>query len=69
MRTFTNKAFLSIAEAADRIGVSTSTGYNLAAAGELPTVKLRGVRRVPVSALERWLKEREDAALGAVRDP
>lgn len=63
-----NRRFLSIAEAADRIGVSTSTGYNLAAAGELPIVKLHGVRRVPASALERWLKDREDEALATVRD-
>ena len=62
------RVFLSIAEAADRIGVSTSTGYNLASAGELPIVKLHGVRRVPAAALERWLKDREDEALGIVRD-
>ncbi len=67
MSTDANRAFLSIAEAADRIGVSTSTGYNLAAAGELPIVKLHGVRRVPVSALERWLAEREREALKSIR--
>lgn len=65
--TYTRKAFLSVAEAAARIGVSTSTGYNLVATGELPIVEILGVRRVPAAALDRWLADREQEALAAVR--
>jgi len=68
MATATSKAFLSIAEASEKIGVSTSTGYNLADAGELPIVRVLGVRRVPAAALDRWLEDRERQALEAVRD-
>jgi excisionase family DNA binding protein len=67
MVTDTRKAFLSIAEAAARLGVSASTGYNLADAGELPIVEIHGVRRVPAAALDRWLADRERQALEAVR--
>ncbi|MBA3843320.1 MAG: helix-turn-helix domain-containing protein [Actinobacteria bacterium] len=67
MVTDTRKAFLSIAEASARIGVSTSTGYNLAGAGQLPIVEIHGVRRVPTEALDRWLAERTQQALAAVR--
>jgi excisionase family DNA binding protein len=63
----TTRAFLSIAEVADRIGVSKTTGYNLAATGELPIVRINGVRRVPAAALERWLADREHEALAAVK--
>jgi excisionase family DNA binding protein len=67
MSTDQSKKFLSIAEAAQRIGVSTSTGYNLVAAGELPVVEIHRVRRIPASALERWLVDREQQALAAVK--
>lgn len=59
--------FLSVAEAGERIGVSRKTAYNLVTDGVLPVIYLRGVRRVPAGALDRWLTAREEEALAAVR--
>jgi excisionase family DNA binding protein len=67
MSTATRKAFLSIAEAAARIGVSTSTGYNLVRSGELPVVAIHGVHRVPTRALEQWVEQREQQALDSIK--
>lgn len=59
--------FLSVAELAVRLGVSTRTAYNLVNGGEVPVVEILGVKRIPTSALERWLVDREEEALRAVR--
>jgi len=40
-------------EAAQTLNVSRETVYRMAAAGQLPTVRVRGAIRVPVRALER----------------
>jgi excisionase family DNA binding protein len=40
-------------EAARTLAVSRETVYRMAAAGQLPTVRVRGSLRVPVSALDR----------------
>jgi excisionase family DNA binding protein len=50
-----------------RLGVSTRTAYSLVSDGEVPVIRLRGVLRVPASALEKWLVDREEEALRAVR--
>jgi excisionase family DNA binding protein len=67
METQTARPFLSVAELAVRLGVSTRTGYNLVKAGAVPVVEIRGVKRIPTSALDRWLTDREEEALRAVR--
>jgi excisionase family DNA binding protein len=46
-----------IAEAAEVLGISRSKAYELVASGELPSVKIGTVRRVPVTALEAKLNE------------
>lgn len=61
------QAFLSVPEMGRRLGVSTRTAYSLVADAEVPVIRLRGVLRVPASALERWLADREAEALAAVR--
>jgi excisionase family DNA binding protein len=61
-----SRSFLSVAELGERLGVSTRTAYNLVNAGEVPVIELRGVKRIPAAALERWLVEREEEALRAV---
>ena len=41
-----------IAEAGEAIGVSRAKAYEMVASGEIPSVLIGGVRRVPVEALE-----------------
>ena len=50
-----------------RLGVSTRTAYDLVSDGEVPVIEMRGVKRIPAGALERWIADREQAALRAVR--
>lgn len=67
METQPVRPFYSVAELAVRLGVSTRTAYNLVKDGEVPVVEIRGLKRIPVSALDRWLVDREEEALRAVR--
>lgn len=46
------RRFLSIAEAASRLGLARITAYRMAADGRLPSVKLGSRRLVPIAALE-----------------
>jgi len=48
---------LKIAEAAHRLGISTTTCYEMTATGELPRVRIRSAVRVPESALARWISD------------
>ena len=43
-------------EAAEVLGVGRSKLYELLAAGDLPSVRIGRAVRVPVSALERWVR-------------
>ena len=43
------------AEFAEAIGVSRSKGYQLIRSGEVPSIKVGGVSRVPVSAARAWI--------------
>ena len=47
-----SKLFLTIAEAADRLGIGRSHFYQLLARGDIASVRLGRSRRVPVRALE-----------------
>lgn len=67
METQTARPFISVTELGARLGVSTRTAYNLVNAGEVPVIHLRGVMRVPVAALDRWLADRAQEALASVR--
>ena len=49
------RLLLRPAEAADAIGVSRTKAYELIAKGEIPSVRLGGVVRVPVAALKQWI--------------
>ena len=50
-----------IPEAAERLGLSRSTVYELIAAGELRVVRYGRAVRVPVAELSAWI-ERQQAA-------
>jgi len=58
---------LSIAEAAELVGISRTTAYELAQSGELPTVRLGRRILVPVNQLAEVLGTDVDAVLDALR--
>ena len=58
---------LSIAEAAELVGISRTTAYELAQSGELPTVRLGRRILVPVNQLADVLGTDVDAVLDALR--
>jgi excisionase family DNA binding protein len=60
--------FLTIPEVAAILGCSPMRAYQLAADGVFPSVRLTPRRiRVPRDALDRWLEEQNERALGNVR--
>jgi excisionase family DNA binding protein len=60
-------AFLTVAELADLLRVSQRTAYQLVETSAVPTVRIGGQWRIPVSQLERWLAEGGDVDRKAVR--
>ena len=52
---------LSVAEVAIHLGVCRQTVYNLIYDGSLPSVKIRGLRRINSKSLDDWLKQLETA--------
>lgn len=48
-------------EVAEAIGMSRSRVYELIASGEIPSVKIGNVRRVPVDMLREWVARNVDA--------
>jgi excisionase family DNA binding protein len=67
MENSSARPFLSVAELGARLGVNTRTAYNLVKDGEVPVIEIRGLKRIPAAALDRWLVDREEEALRAVR--
>ncbi|WP_269305321.1 helix-turn-helix domain-containing protein [Aeromicrobium sp. HA] len=55
-RSVKNEALLTNREVAERLNVSLSTVKRMRYAGELPTIEVRGTRRVPLSAIESILR-------------
>ena len=53
-----SRLLLRPAEVAELLGISRSKLYELLALGELPTVRLGHVVRVPADALETWIRSR-----------
>ena len=56
------KLLLKVEDAASVLSVGRSKAYAMAAAGELPSIKIGRSVRVPVAALEAWINERAAAA-------
>ncbi len=48
---------LTVEETATRLGIGRSLAYMMIQRGEIPSVKLGKLRRVPVAALDEWLRE------------
>jgi excisionase family DNA binding protein len=51
------RLLLRPAEAAELLGISRSKTYEMLAAGELPSIRVRSSIRVPHQALVRWIAE------------
>ncbi len=66
MDALKTRPFISVAELGTRLGVSKRTAYNLVKDGVVPVIEIRGLKRIPVAALDRWLVDREEEALRAV---
>lgn len=58
MDTTTERLLLTVEEAARRLGIGRSLAWRLVRDGELPSVRLGRLVRVPERALEDWLKRR-----------
>jgi len=56
------KLLLSVADVAIMLGVCRATVYNYIYHAGLPSITLRGARRVHPDSLQRWLKDHEDIA-------
>jgi len=50
--------WITLREAATRLGLSTQTIRRYVAAGELEAVRIGNVTRIEEEALERWLRSR-----------
>jgi len=53
------KLLLSVADVAAHLGVCRQTVYNYIYFERMPSIKVRGMRRVHPDSLSTWLKERE----------
>ncbi|MEV7118249.1 helix-turn-helix domain-containing protein [Kitasatospora griseola] len=57
---------LTVEEAARRLGVGRTTMYALVASGEVPSVTIGRLRRVPAEALKEYMAARTRAAASPV---
>jgi excisionase family DNA binding protein len=57
--TSAQKLVLSVADVALHLGVCRQTVYNYIYFEGMPSIKVRGVRRVHLGSLNKWLKDRE----------
>jgi excisionase family DNA binding protein len=65
-----DKLLYSVPETAEALNQSRSRTYEQIASGEIPSIKVGKLRRVPVDALKAWVKERLDGeAMPASRAP
>lgn len=67
MREHDGQPLLGLSDVARRLKISRGTAYTWARDGVLPVTIVAGRLRVPASALDQWLAEREREALDAVR--
>ncbi|WP_441246966.1 helix-turn-helix domain-containing protein [Kitasatospora sp. McL0602] len=57
---------LTVEEAARRLGIGRTTMYSLVSSGEIPSVTIGRLRRVPADALSGYVADRLSAANSAV---
>jgi excisionase family DNA binding protein len=56
--TTNERLLLTVEEAARRLGIGRTLAWQLVRDGQLPSVRLGRLVRVPARALEDWLKRR-----------
>lgn len=56
------RPLLSVREAGERLGVSERTAREIITAGELPTVMVKGSRKVEPAAIDRYIAAQKGAA-------
>ena len=54
------KAFLTVAEAAEILGLKKSKTYQMMRSGLLPRVRIGGSIRVPLDKLKVWCQQKSD---------
>ena len=66
----TEKLLFTPEEAFDALRIKRAKGFKMIASGELPSIKIGRLRRVPVDSLRRWVKDRarECGAVGSDDD-
>ncbi len=52
--------FVSPEQAFEMLGVGRAKGYQMIKAGELPSIKIGRLRRIPVAQLREWVETRVD---------
>lgn len=63
MNTFDLPEICTPEQVADYLGVSRNTIYRWCAEGDIPSIKVRKVRRIKKSSLMKWLEDRENNAV------
>lgn len=58
MATTTDRLLLTVEEAAQRLGIGRSLAWRMVRSGELPSVRLGRLVRVPERKLQAWLDRR-----------
>ncbi|MEV8326766.1 helix-turn-helix domain-containing protein [Kitasatospora sp. NPDC056731] len=61
-----SRVALTVEEAARRLGVGRTTMYALVASGEVPSVTIGRLRRVPAEALKEYVAARTQAPVSTV---
>ena len=56
MATTTDRLLLTVEEAAQRLGIGRSLAWRMVRSGELPSVRLGRLVRIPEQSLVDWLK-------------
>ena len=59
----TQRLLLRVPEVAKALGLGRTKVYELIATGELPVIRLGRAVRVSVTALQKWVEEREKQSL------
>lgn len=63
------KLLYTAEEAAELLGIGRSTFYLLLSSGEVDSVKIGVLRRIPAAALDRYVERLSQAAAGSAGDP
>jgi excisionase family DNA binding protein len=53
---------MSIPEAASYLGIGRNSAYGAARAGQIPTIRIGRLLRVPIAALERMLEQADKSS-------